>query len=140
MVFEDAGRPTGNGGSYDISAGVTLGGTQVVDTTQLAAAKNQTPYVAGGNFGVPVRWADPDGASGVSGPPANRGAIINHNKIPASEPSACPWSTNNCASLHVGGCHARMGDGAVRFIVENTDTQTIRRLCGPKDGEVVGDL
>lgn len=146
MVFEDSGRPTGNGGSYDISAGVTLGGAQLVDTTQLAAAKNQTPYLAGGNFGVPGRWADPDSASGVSGPPANRGPIINNNKVPAGGPGTCPWSTNNCGpndepfSLHVGGCHALMGDGAVRFISENTDTQTIRRLCAPKDGEVVGDF
>jgi hypothetical protein len=33
-----------------------------------------------------------------------------------------------------------MVDSAVKFISENTDYDTIRRLANPKDGEVVGDF
>ena len=61
-------------------------------------------------------------------------------------PASCPWTTNNCGpndepfSFHVGGCHALMGDGAVRFISENLDTQTVRKLLGRADGEVVGEF
>ncbi|MEI8379864.1 MAG: DUF1559 domain-containing protein [Planctomycetota bacterium] len=147
LVIEDAGRPTANGGSYDESNGSLLGGgVRAYDTTQLASAANATPFTTGGSFGVPGRWADADSASGISGPPVNRGPLINNNKIPAGGPSTCPWSTNNCGpndepfSLHVGGCHALMGDGAVRFISENVDFNTVRRLANPKDGEVVGDF
>lgn len=145
LVIEDAGRPTNNGGSYDVTAG-PLGGPHPFDSSQLASSSNSTPYTAGGNFGIPGRWADPDSASGISGPPANRGALINNNKTPTGGPSTCTWNINNCGpndepfSLHVGGCHALMGDGAVRFISENTDYNTIRRLANPKDGEVLGEF
>ncbi|HTN00671.1 MAG TPA: H-X9-DG-CTERM domain-containing protein, partial [Planctomycetaceae bacterium] len=42
-------------------------------------------------------------------------------------------------SLHVGGAHALLCDGTVRFISENTDTHIVRRLCSRADGEVVGE-
>jgi hypothetical protein len=145
IVIEDSGRPTNNGGSYDVSGGA-LGGQQQPQTSQLASAANATPYTAGGNFGVPGRWADPDNGSGISGPPtAMPHAFINNNKGPGGS-AACPPATNNCqandepASLHVGGVHALMGDGSVRFLSDNLDYNTLRRLANPKDGEVVGDF
>ena len=147
LVIEDSGRPTNNGGSYDESSGSLLGVPgRAIDTTQLASAANQTPYSAGGNFGIPGRWADPDNASGISGPPANRGAFINNNKTPNGGPASCPWSTNNCGpndepfSLHVGGVHALLGDGTVRFISDNIDYNNLRRLANPKDGEPLGEF
>jgi prepilin-type N-terminal cleavage/methylation domain-containing protein len=145
LVIEDAGRPTANGGSYDISAGVTLGGAQQTDTTQLANGKNATPFSPGGNFGVPGRWADPDNGSGISGPPNSVLQFINNNKTPTGGPSNCSWGLNNCGpndepfSQHVGGCHALLGDGGVRFLSENMDFNTLRFLANPKDGGVVGD-
>lgn len=153
-VIEDSGRPTNNGGSYNIAGtavingvtvSVTLGGPQVYDTTQLAAAKNQTPYVAGGTFGVPGRWADPDNGSGISGPPNMTGQFINQNRMPAGGPASCPWNVNNCGpndepfSLHAGGVHALLGDGSVRFITDALNYNTLRMLANPKDGGVVGD-
>jgi len=61
------------------------------------------------------------------------------------------------SSVHVGGCHFTMGDGAVRFVSENIDynvsTQvsttvtngtwvdsTFERLCSRNDGQVVGEF
>ena len=135
-IIEDAGKPGDIVGSY--TAGDVVGGLQpgVVSAALFGAGTNS----------VPNRWADPDSGSGVSGPPANRGQIINNNKTPAGGPTTCPWGTNNCGSndepfsFHTGGAHALLGDGSVRFLSENMDTQTIRRLCARADGEVVGEF
>jgi len=166
LVIEDAGRPTDNGGSYDITntTGAILGYPTGVpagyyDPTQLAATKSKTPAdtgTAGGKFGIPGRWADPDGASGISGPPNGQALQkINQNKVPAGGPlgtvtpgsgTPCPWSVNNCGSndepfsLHSGGVQAVLGDGSVRFVSENLDFNTLRRLANPKDGEVLGEF
>jgi prepilin-type N-terminal cleavage/methylation domain-containing protein len=115
------------------------------DTTQTNATSAPTGFGS-----VPGRWADPDSGSGVSGENRAAGvptrAVINNNKTPLGGPSTCPWTTNNCGpndepfSLHVGGCHALLGDGSVRFISENTDTQTIRKLCSRADGETTGEF
>ncbi|MFO1045374.1 MAG: DUF1559 domain-containing protein [Planctomycetaceae bacterium] len=137
-IVEDAGKPSNIVGAY--TAGATLVGNALgtmagVDTT-----------VMPGGMSSPNRWADPDSGSGVSGPPANRGALINNNKTPSGGPATCPWTTNNCGpndepfSQHVGGCHMLMGDGTVRFVSENIDFNTVRRLMSRADGEVVGDF
>ncbi len=97
-------------------------------------------------------WADPDaGANGLSGPSnatggASRLVAINQNRTPQGGPTTCRWSTNNCGpndepfSFHVGGCHALMGDGAVRFISENIDALTLKWLTGCQDGRIVGEF
>ena len=100
---------------------------------------------SGGTLRCPNRWAEPDNGSGVSGPPTGTG-VINQNKTPLNGPSTCPWSLNNCGpndepfSFHTGGTHALLGDGSVRFISENIDTDTVRKLVGRDDGEVIGEF
>ena len=119
---------------------------------------------------VPNRWADPDNASGVSGPPNEESAttrtlgIINNNKriLPGgasthggykgggsqADPtgnnpsSGCDWSVNNCGpndepfSLHSGnGCFAGRADGSVVWLSEKADSQVLRQLADPSDGE-----
>ncbi|MGQ0636809.1 MAG: DUF1559 family PulG-like putative transporter [Planctomycetaceae bacterium] len=162
LIIEDAGRPTGNGGSYDLSAaGKLLGfplGAPVgyYDPTQLASATNQSPAVFGGSFSIPGRWADSDNASGISGPPNGQALQkINQNKTPNGGPPGtvtpgsgipCPWSVNNCGpndepfSLHVGGVQLLLGDGSVRFINESVNHQIVRRLALPADGEAMGEF
>lgn len=44
------------------------------------------------------------------------------------------------SSFHVGGAHFVMGDGAVRFISENTDGTTLASLSGIADGKVIGNF
>lgn len=46
-------------------------------------------------------------------------------------------SWGQVGSLHVGGAHFGLGDGAVRFISENTDLTVLRRLGTMADGAVV---
>ncbi len=95
-------------------------------------------------------WADPDcttnGLSGPSNSTASRVAQVNNNKTPIGGPSTCLWSVNNCGpndepfSFHVGGVHALMGDGSVRFISESINAMTLKWLAGSQDGVVVGDF
>lgn len=148
LVIEDAARLSQGSGSYNALA-QTYGGAPGLDTTQMFAAINVVPGTFGGNVSAPNRWADPDNGSGVSGPPnmtASSGNIINNNATPKGGPAGCPWSTNNCGpndepfSLHTGGAQCLLGDGSVRFLSENLDRHTIRRLCNPQDGEVLGEF
>lgn len=43
-------------------------------------------------------------------------------------------------SFHVGGCHACMADGSVRFVSENIHFNIHRRINGISDGEVLGEF
>ena len=62
-----------------------------------------------------------------------------------------PGTSTNClpgrlgewasaGSLHTGGCHVVLGDGAVRFVSENIDTATRQRLGTISDGQTIGEL
>lgn len=44
------------------------------------------------------------------------------------------------SSLHAGGIHVLMGDGAVRFVGENTDLTLLLNLCRLSDGQVIGEF
>jgi len=141
-IIEDAGRSSIQviGGRYNIAQ--TLNGA-TWNTANMCGT--------GGTLTCPNRWADGDTGNGVSGPPNATAAtgpigIINQNNSPVGGPAACPWTVNNCGpndepfSLHVGGCHALLADGSVRFISQNVNTDTVRRLCDRADGGVVGDF
>ena len=43
-------------------------------------------------------------------------------------------------SLHTGGMHVLMGDGAIRFVSENLDSTTRQRLGYIADGNTVGEF
>jgi prepilin-type N-terminal cleavage/methylation domain-containing protein/prepilin-type processing-associated H-X9-DG protein len=166
LVIEDAARPTQTAGHYNQGQRIIGQGTAAttyfvgtIDQSQLFAAADVVPGSFGGPFGAPNRWADPDNASGISGPPTQDpvtgGAlyvggtltsVINNWKNPLGGPAQCPWNFNNCGandepfSLHPGGCHALFGDGRVRFISENTNIQIIRMLANRRDGQPVGEF
>lgn len=140
-IFEDAGRPSLQtvGGKYT-QANVIGGGNGWTTAHMCGGSGTQT---------CPNRWADGDTGNGVSGPPNATTApigIINQNSIPSGGPPGCLWTVNNCGpndepfSLHVGGCHALLADGTVRFISQNIDTDTVRKLCDKADGGTVGEF
>jgi uncharacterized protein DUF1559 len=43
-------------------------------------------------------------------------------------------------SQHVGGIHALMGDGTVRFLSENINLQTYKYLADKADGQTLGEF
>ena len=152
LVVEDSGRPQNIVGKY--AGMVVTGATKPqtanyiasIDFTQLYASGSGTasPVVgtsAATGKSVPNRWADADNGSGVSGPPNAITApigFINQNKTPSGGPNGgtpattCLWTTNNCGpndepfSLHIGGTHAVLGDGSVKFLSENMSWQIFR--------------
>jgi len=152
IIFEDGMKPAQMAGKYDEATGganwlrPSASGIGLQASHMFATASAPPPgNTFGGTFSAPNRWADPDNANGVSGPPtgAPDQKIINNNGSPKGGPAGCPWSTNNCGpndepfSGHPGGCLAILGDGKVTFLSENVDRHVVRRLCTPQDGEPV---
>ncbi|MFO0907259.1 MAG: DUF1559 domain-containing protein [Isosphaeraceae bacterium] len=87
------------------------------------------------------RWAEPDGAFGVSGQ-------INNKFRPAREntqypPLASPTRNNNAfnndeiASFHPGGANVLMADGSVRFLKETLSVVVLRGLVTLRGAEVI---
>ncbi len=146
LIVEDAGKPQN---LVDVLAVATstIGGGLGVDTSQLYTTAGSG--TGGGSNGVPNRWADPASGDGISGAPTNsttgQVSVINNNKTPFNGPTACPWLTANCGpnlepfSPHVGGCHALLADGTVRFLSENTAWTIIRALATAGGGETIGE-
>jgi len=54
----------------------------------------------------------------------------------ASNPQS---SASGFGSMHVGGCHMLMGDGAVKFISNNINNLTFQYLSSRNDGNLIGD-
>lgn len=100
---------------------------------------------AASGYRCPNRWADPDNALGLSGPPTSlsRKRVINNHVVPIGGPPECPWSTENCGpndeifSFHTGGAQAVFADGAVRFLSENMDPVVVAKLVARADGEQI---
>jgi len=83
------------------------------------------------------RWAEPDNASGLSGP------INNCRPNLSGETADCPWSTvhdtghnNEPFSFHAGGgANMLFCDGSVRWVDETIDTLTLRAWATYNGGE-----
>jgi type II secretory pathway pseudopilin PulG len=154
-IIECNGRLQGDIiGNYTFGFSDGGAGANVVYPGVVPAASPDPAANGGLGASCPSWWADPDNGSGVSGPPTSgtgattcvRGAIINNSKTPMGGTATCSWTVNHVGpndepfSLHVGGCHALLGDGTVRFISENTDFWIIRNLACRNDGNTVGEF
>ena len=89
------------------------------------------------------RWAEADGAYGVSGVPNNnRTQIALAHEPGAYPPLASPSRNNNVfnndemASFHPGGVNALFGDGSVRFIKDGVNVVVCRKLVTLAGGEI----
>ncbi len=49
-------------------------------------------------------------------------------------------ANNGIFSPHTGGVHALLGDGSVRFLSDNIDLTTLKRLATRNDGQVLGEF
>jgi prepilin-type N-terminal cleavage/methylation domain-containing protein/prepilin-type processing-associated H-X9-DG protein len=90
------------------------------------------------------RWAEPDGAYGVSGQPNNKFRPMNE---------VSPWTLSGTGTLgtggnnagandelfsfHSGGVNCLFGDGSVRFIKDSINVVILRGIVTARGGEVV---
>jgi prepilin-type N-terminal cleavage/methylation domain-containing protein len=82
-----------------------------------------------------IQWKGLVGAVTTNGPP-----VTSLNKtvdyVNGSMVNAC--NGYGLYSFHVGGAHIVLADGGVRFVSQNTNTQTIAKICVRNDGQVLG--
>ncbi|AGA25742.1 DUF1559 domain-containing protein [Singulisphaera acidiphila] len=110
------------------------------DGTNTRPVLGQGPAGGTGAYRRYWRWAEPDGAYGVSGAPNNKARPM---KETSSWPSTVGTAGNNAGandelfSFHSGGVNALFGDGSVRFIKDSINVVTLRSLVTLSGGEVV---
>ena len=156
IFWEDAGRESQHVGKRDaaVTASTLWVRTKGKSVVVIASGDADFPAPTGSDMPqtktVPNRWADPDGASGVSGAANEESTvprtqpILNNTKNPMGGSTACPWTTNNCGpndepfSTHTGGLVGTgFADGSVKFVSDTVDLQVIRQISDPNDGEVI---
>jgi prepilin-type N-terminal cleavage/methylation domain-containing protein/prepilin-type processing-associated H-X9-DG protein len=118
-----------------------------------AAGSTDPVYASGNNADSPFdgvtgrapnRWAEPDKAINVSGPPNNKAGtpknIINNNGAATGGPPECPWAQGDCGpsgeifSLHPGVANILLCDGSVQSVNEILDNVTLRSLLTRDEG------
>jgi len=149
--------------------GITDGGSNTVGLFEDVGRGNATwltvegksDYAINGAKRRIARWAEPDNANGVSGPPVLDGTTttsagttegvagvaryLNNNNYPVNGPSGCTWTTNNCGpndepfSFHNGVVGAVFGDGHVVFLSDKVGAATIKALCTADAGDTLGN-
>jgi prepilin-type N-terminal cleavage/methylation domain-containing protein len=128
-------RVLGNNGTRSIF-GQSAFGVPGIDTNPLlcvATAQNRQ-YIAGTNissWGHGTLWAfgHPMVAAVTTVLPPNSPSCSISNDNPSNE-----WGIASANSLHVGGVHCLMGDGAVNFISENIDAGNFGVTPNPNFG------
>ena len=65
---------------------------------------------------------------------------INAPAVVASASDTCYRANTVINSFHVGGLHALLGDGSVRFLSENMDFNNLLRLASKNDGTVLSEF
>ncbi|WP_437188417.1 DUF1559 domain-containing protein [Planctomicrobium sp. SH668] len=93
----------------------------------------------GANFGIPVGTSNPSGlypwCTGLSS------LVYRVNSPTAATGATQAYETNTIwNSYHVGGIHALLTDGSVRFISENISMDTLLYLSARNDGMVIGEF
>ncbi len=67
---------------------------------------------------------------------------IRYSPNPKTKPAFTGAGFNNgpMTSYHVGGVHVLLADGAVRFISDNLNLNTLLALGAMNDGPVIGEF
>ncbi len=144
----------------DITDGLskTIAIVESVGRTETLGTYRYYDPISGGTRST-WRWAEPGNGNGISGPPNGIygnpvwGKVVNNNAQPVGGPTTggngnigCHWSTNNCGpagepfSFHNNGVNALFADGSVRFIRDDIDVQTFKRLITSIEGQASGYL
>ncbi len=108
--------------------------------------ENAMVWIDGAGASVMSRWVDP--SAFASNPPLG-GATngINYKPYFPGQFPPVPAQLNNPlnyeygpSSLHVGGAHHLLADGAVRFIMQNIDVKTYDALVTRAGGELLSEF
>ena len=95
-------------------------------------------WIDGTGASVMSRWVDPTNFNPVYGGATNG---INYTPYFAAGVLSNPLQYNyGPSSMHVGGAHHLLADGAVRFISQNISVVTYDSLVTRAGGEVVGEF
>ncbi|MBA4032121.1 MAG: prepilin-type cleavage/methylation domain-containing protein [Planctomyces sp.] len=95
-----------------------------------------------GPSGMRGGWYGPenlDGPTGTYGQTAGVATVIYNPNAACGDFFQCGVTysnSTNLASAHTGGIHVLMGDGAVRFVSDNIDLTTFKRVAMRADGNV----
>jgi len=131
VVVGERYTPNSSGGSVSEPVGHSVWiGTPNSNLDGLAATLGDTAVVATVPNATPANNALTTPAAG----PGSFRINGNNNGI------VTRGQTSGFGSLHTGGCHFLIGDGTVRFVSENIDTQTYRNLGTVNDGNTIGDF
>jgi hypothetical protein len=127
-VIESAGNPDPYGPTKNI-----------MNTTQLTSGNNGADFMPLVNgvlaYAGGTGWADPGRVSGVQGCSSD-GTL--RAGTPLRPLNACNDSEGY--SFHVGGMHAVMADGSVRFVSDNIDARLWAAVITRGGGEIVSDF
>ena len=128
---------------------MTDGSSNLIVVSERAWQSKLTPIYSGVMFGIRDNTGGTDAVTQTSGDAglvyafAAPVASINQPFIAGGVIA----NRQSISSVHTGGCHALLGDGAVKFISENIDfnldatvNSTLERLIGISDGGVVGEF
>lgn len=89
-------------------------------------------------------WSGHRGVSTSGGSGYGGGGVvtIRYSPNPKTKPAYTGAGFNNgpLTSFHVGGVHALLADGAVRFLSDNIDFNTLLALGAIQDGKVLGEF
>jgi prepilin-type N-terminal cleavage/methylation domain-containing protein/prepilin-type processing-associated H-X9-DG protein len=152
----------------DVGRSETYVTQKYTDPTGVDLVSVTVDMVVTNTFRDGYRWAEPDSANGVSGPPgtsahpANSAAppaspitnstfgdsglfFISNNPYPFGGPTYCTWDTNNCGpndepfSFHGSGSNAMFVDGHVTWLKNSIDPIVFRRLLTPAEQLPIAD-
>lgn len=133
-----------NGAFYQNSRRNFRDFTDGLSNTFLYGERRSPGTVSNGQYtGGDAIWAGVNDEASVQGIAIHIGDCWPGNNLNSRSASA-PTATSNVpysqfGSLHVGGGHFLMGDGAVRFISENINNTTYQYLSAVNDGQVLGE-
>ncbi len=114
----------------------------ITDGTSNTILMGEVRQSCGTSVGTSWGWTHPDSLWYATTAPINYNTCPDNPGYSGTNPcmTTCYTTAYGFKSKHTGGAQFVMADGAVKFLSENIDLTTYRRLGGRADGNVVGEF